>query len=143
MSILKVGVIGVGGIARTHMPGWETSPHTEVVAGSDIAEEPLQAWGERFGVERLTTNADDLINDPDIDIIDVCTPNMYHTELTVAALNAGKHVICEKPLAPTPDGIRKMIEARDKSGKMLMTAQHFRFKGNSKALKREILKQAL
>ncbi len=143
MSTLKVGVIGVGGIARTHMPGWETSPHTEVVAGSDIAQDPLQTWGENYGIKNLTPHANDLINDPNIDIIDVCTPNMYHTELTVAALNAGKHVICEKPLAPTPDGIRQMIEARDESGKMLMTAQHFRFKGNSKSLKREIETGAL
>jgi predicted dehydrogenase len=56
----------------------------------------------------------------------------------VAALNAGKHVICEKPLAPTPAGIHKMIEARDRSGKTLMTAQHFRFSGISQAMKREI-----
>ena len=63
---------------------------------------------------------------------------MYHTEAVVAALNAGKHVICEKPLAPTPEDIHKMIEARDKSGKTLMTAQHFRFKGNSQAMKKEI-----
>jgi hypothetical protein len=54
---------------------------------------------------------------------------MYHTEATVAALKAGKHVLCEKPLAPTPADIKKMIAARDKSGKLLMTAQHFRFDG--------------
>ncbi|HMN29393.1 MAG TPA: Gfo/Idh/MocA family oxidoreductase, partial [Caldilineaceae bacterium] len=83
------------------------------------------------------------INDPDLDIIDVCTPNMYHTELVVAALEAGKHVICEKPLAPTPDEIRRMIAARDKSGKTLMTAQHFRFGGASQAMKRELEQGAL
>lgn len=135
---LKVGVIGVGGIAKTHMPGWAASEHAEVVAGSDVFDSALQAWGQQHGVKKLSTTAADIINDPDIDIIDVCTPNMYHTELVVAALNAGKNVICEKPLAPTPDGIHKMIEARDKSGKLLMTAQHFRFQGSSQAMKREI-----
>ena len=135
---LKVGVIGVGGIARSHMPGWAASEHAEVVAGSDLFEGALQHWGTVYGVKQLSTNAADIINDPAIDIIDVCTPNMYHTELVVAALNAGKHVICEKPLAPTPDGIHDMIAARDKSGKLLMTAQHFRFQGASQALKREI-----
>ena len=79
-----------------------------------------------------------LITDPDIDIIDVCTPNMYHAELTIAALEAGKHVICEKPLAPTVAEVQRMIDARDRSGKMLMTAQHFRFQGRSKAMKAEI-----
>ena len=135
---LKVGVIGVGGIARTHMPGWAASEDAEVIAGSDISQEALQKWGEANGVSKLSTNVDDIINDPDIDIIDVCTPNMYHAPLSIAALEAGKHVICEKPLAPTPDEIKKMIAARDASGKMLMTAQHFRYHGNSQALKAEI-----
>jgi predicted dehydrogenase len=79
-----------------------------------------------------------LIGDPEIDIIDICTPNMYHRDQAVAALGAGKHVICEKPLAPTPDDIRAMIAARDASGKLLMTAQHFRFRGVSQAVKQEI-----
>ncbi len=135
---LKVGVIGVGGIARTHMPGWAASEHAEVVAGSDIHAGVLQQWGEANGVSKLTTDSAELINDPDIDIIDVCTPNMYHAPLSIAALEAGKHVICEKPLAPTPGEIEKIIAARDASGKMLMTAQHFRFHGSSRALKAEI-----
>ncbi|MEZ4866041.1 MAG: Gfo/Idh/MocA family oxidoreductase [Caldilineaceae bacterium] len=140
---LKVGVIGVGGIAKTHMPGWAASELAEVVAGSDVVESALQSWGAQHGVSKLSTNAADIINDPDLDIIDVCTPNMYHAELAIAALNAGKHVICEKPLAPTPAGIHQMIEARDRAGKLLMTAQHFRFKGNSQAMKREIEAGAL
>jgi predicted dehydrogenase len=138
MTTLKVGVIGVGGIARVHMPGWEASPHAEVVAGSDINPESLEAWGKQWGIRNLTTSSNELINDPDIDIIDIVTPNMYHAPLAIAAMEAGKHVICEKPLAPTPDDIRKMIEARDRTGKMLMTAQHFRFRGSSRALKAEI-----
>lgn len=137
-DLLKVGVIGVGGIAKTHMPGWAASEHAEVVAGSDLFETVLQDWGDLHGVTKLSTDAAEIINDPDIDIIDVCTPNMYHADLAIAALNAGKHVICEKPLAPTPADIHRMIEARDKAGKTLMTAQHFRFKGISKSMKAEI-----
>lgn len=135
---LKVGVIGVGGIAHTHMPGWQASPHAEVVAGSDIVEEVLKNWGARYGISKLSTDPADLFRDPDIDIIDICTPNMYHAPLAIAALEAGKHVLCEKPLAPTPALIDQMIAARDKSGKLLMTAQHFRFQGNSKAMKAEL-----
>ncbi len=89
-DILKVGVIGVGGIAKTHMPGWAASELAEVVAGSDVVAPILEQWGERNGVAKLSTNAAEIINDPDIDIIDVCTPNMYHTELVIAALEAGK-----------------------------------------------------
>ena len=140
---LKVAVIGVGGIAKTHMPGWAASEHAEVIAGSDMMGPILQDWGRQHGVSKLSTNAADIINDPDVDIIDVCTPNMSHAELVIAALNAGKHVICEKPLAPTPAEIRKMIAARDASGKTLMTAQHFRFAGMSQAMKKEINDGAL
>jgi len=63
---------------------------------------------------------------------------MYHAPQAIAALDAGKHVISEKPLAPTPAEIRQMIAARDRSGKLLMTAQHFRFRGISQAVKAEI-----
>jgi predicted dehydrogenase len=138
MSKLKVAVIGVGGIARTHMPGWEASEHADVVAGSDISEVALEKWGATYGIERLVTDPGELFSDPDIDIIDVCTPNNYHAPLSIAALEAGKHVLCEKPLAPTPAAIRDMIAARDASNKMLMTAQHFRFQGSCKALKAEV-----
>jgi predicted dehydrogenase len=135
---LKVGVIGVGGIAGAHFPGWEQSPLAEVVALSDVDGPTLKRVGEARGLTRLHQDPMELIAAPDLDIVDVCTPNMYHCPLTVAALGAGKHVICEKPLAPTPGDIRKMIAARDKSGRLLMTAQHFRFQGSSKALKAEI-----
>ncbi len=140
---LKVGVIGVGGIAQTHMPGWAMSEHTEVVAGSDVDPKILEDWGKKHEVTKLYTNVDELINDAEIDIIDVCTPSSYHEPLSVAALKAGKHVLCEKPLAPTPEAVRRMIAARDASGKLLMTAQHQRFQGDSKAMKAEILAGAL
>jgi predicted dehydrogenase len=135
---LKVAVIGVGGIAKTHMPGWAASEQAEVVAGCDVDGAALARWGADNGIARLTTDPGDLFCDPNIDIIDVCTPNNYHAPLSIAAMEAGKHVICEKPLAATPDEIRAMIAARDKSGKQLMTAQHFRFKGTARAMKAEI-----
>jgi len=135
---LKVGVIGVGGIAGAHFPGWKESPDAEMFAFADISKAALDRVGDAQGVKVRYEKPEDLIANPEIDIVDVCTPNMYHKPLTVAALNAGKNVICEKPLAPTPADIKEMIKARDKSGKLLMTAQHFRFQGTSKALKAEI-----
>src|SRR5690625_2091738 len=135
---LGVGILGVGGISRAHMPGWAASEHAEVIAGSDISEENLANWGQEFGVTRLSADPADLFRDPDIDIIDICTPNMFHAELAIAALEAGKHVMCEKPLAVTPAEVRRIIEARDRSGREVMTAQHQRFVGVSQALKREI-----
>jgi predicted dehydrogenase len=135
---LKVGIIGVGGIAGSHFPGWRASEHAELIAISDVAKPTLERVGAEQGIDRLYADPLKLIASPDIDIVDICTPNMFHTELAVAALNAGKHVLCEKPLAPTPEDIGRMITARDASGKMLMTAQHFRFNGAARALKAEI-----
>ncbi len=134
MKDLRVGVIGVGGIARTHMPGWKQSPHTQVVASADIHSSTLEKWGKEHQVEKLYQDPYELIADPEIDVVDICTPNSYHCDLTVAALNAGKHVLCEKPLAPNASEIKKMIEAREQSGKKLMCAQHFRFRDDSKMI---------
>ncbi len=142
-KVFKVGMIGVGGISRSHQPGWAASPHAEVVSAADLSEANLQLFGETYGVSRLSTRPEDVINDPDIDIVDICTPNMYHTELVIAALEAGKHVICEKPLAATPGEIHRMIAARDANGRELMTAQHQRFVGVSQAIKRQIEAGAL
>jgi len=142
-KVLKVGIIGVGGIAKTHMPGWNASPHAEVVAAADVSAAYLDPFCAEWKVLRQTLDAAEIINDPDIDIIDICTPNNYHAPIAIAAMEAGKHVLCEKPLAPAPADIRRMIEARDRTGKMLMTAQHFRFRGNSKAMKAEIAAGAL
>ena len=135
---LQVGIIGVGGIARTHIPGWEASEYAELAAGSDVNGDVLKAWGEQHGVKKLYADPEDLFADPEIDIVDVCTPNNYHAPLSIGALDAGKHVICEKPLAPTPKQVKAIIAARDRSGKLLMCAQSSRFSGASLAMKAEI-----
>ena len=135
---LKVGIIGVGGIASVHVPGWRESEHAELAAGADVDRERLQRWGEEEGITKTFVDPADLIADPSIDIVDICTPNRYHAPLAIAALEAGKHVLCEKPLAPTPEEVRRMIAARNASGRMLMTAQSVRFDGKSLAMKTEI-----
>ncbi|HPO17551.1 MAG TPA: Gfo/Idh/MocA family oxidoreductase [Candidatus Hydrogenedentes bacterium] len=132
---LKVGVIGVGGIARAHFPGWMESPDAEMIAFADIDRAILEERGKQQDIKLLYDTGYDLIANKDIDIVDICTPNMFHAPLAIAAMQAGKHVICEKPLAPAPGEIRKMIAARNKSKKLLMTAQHFRFDGKSEAMK--------
>jgi predicted dehydrogenase len=137
-NTLKVAFIGTGGIARTHVPGWVASPHAEIVLACDINPAAAESFAKAHNLPAWTSNPAEVFANPDIDIVDVCTPNMFHTQLVVGALDAGKHVICEKPLAPTPNEVRQMIAARDRAGKLLMTAQHFRFRGDSQAMKKEI-----
>ena len=126
MAAVKVGIIGVGGIARTHVPGWLASEHAELIGGSDISEDVLQAWGREHDVSKLTTDAQELIDDPDIDIIDICTPSTYHAPLAIAALEAGKHVICEKPLTNTLAESREILKVAKKSKKKTLTAYNYR-----------------
>jgi len=135
---MKVGLIGLGGIANLHAGGWKESEHADLVAGCDLNPAVFEGWEKDHGLKKFTTEPDEIINDPELDIIDICTPNNFHARQTIASLDAGKHVLCEKPLAPTVGEIQQMIAARDKSGKMLMTAHHFRFSGTARALKKEI-----
>ncbi len=135
---LKVGLIGLGGIANLHAGGWKATEHAELVAGCDANPAVFDRWKTEHGLHKLTPHPEELIADPALDIIDICTPNNFHAPQAIAALKAGKHVLCEKPLAPTSDEIRQMIAARDESGKLLMTAHHFRFTGTARALKAEI-----
>ena len=80
---LKVGVIGVGGIAKTHFPGWKASPDAELAALADPAGEVLKKVGAELGVTALYEKPEDLIADDDIDIVDVCTPSAYHAPLSI------------------------------------------------------------
>ena len=97
---VRVGVLGAGRWAElAHIPGWLRDPRCEVVALCDVDAEKARALGQKFGIAQTTNDWQAVIARPDIDIIDVCTSNRTHFELSWAALQAGKHVLCEKPVA--------------------------------------------
>jgi predicted dehydrogenase len=96
---LRVAVVGAGRWAqRAHIPGWQRDPRVEVVALADTDPSVLASAGEKFGVSKLETDYRSLLADPSIDVIDVATANRVHYEISAAALEAGKHVLCEKPV---------------------------------------------
>ncbi|MFC4786400.1 Gfo/Idh/MocA family protein [Nocardioides sp. MAHUQ-72] len=96
---LRVAVVGAGRWAqRAHIPGWQRDPRVEVVALSDTDPGILAEAGKQFGVDRLVADYRDLLADESIDVIDVATANHAHFEISEAALEAGKHVLCEKPV---------------------------------------------
>ena len=135
---LRVGLVGCGGISGIHLAGWKKlEPRCKVAAICDIAPAALEKRGAEYAIPRDQWYADHrrMLRKAAIDAVDICVPNGAHAEITINSLRAGKHVICEKPLAPTPAGIRRMIAARDKAGKLLMTAQHQRFERSSQHLK--------
>lgn len=139
MKTINVGIIGTGGIAvNQHMPALEKQPDVKIVAVCDVNEEAANRAAERFNVSHVFTDYKKLLEMDEIDAVHVCTPNFLHMPPTVEALNAGKHVMVEKPLARNAIEGAQMVEAARKNKKKLMVAQNMRFDGASQTLKRFI-----
>jgi len=97
---VKVGVLGAGAWAEfAHLPGYKRDPRCELVAIADPMIDRAQAFAKKFGIPHVYSSHEELIARDDIDVVDVCTPSATHFELSWAALSAGKHVLCEKPVA--------------------------------------------
>ena len=99
-TTVKVGLLGAGAWAEfAHLPGYKRDPRCELVAIADPIAERAEAFAAQFGIPHVCSSHDELIARADIDVVDVCTPSATHFELSWAALSAGKHVLCEKPVA--------------------------------------------
>ncbi len=123
MGKLKVGVIGTGGISCSHMDGYTNNPDVELYALCDINKERVEEKAKRYGVplERTYTDKDEMLKaHPELDMVSVCTWNSAHAECTIAALKAGKHVLCEKPMAMNAKEAMEMKKAAEEAGKLLM-----------------------
>ncbi|WP_409253204.1 Gfo/Idh/MocA family protein [Bacillus sp. SCS-153A] len=127
MNKIKIGVVGCGSIAQhRHLPEYETNQHVEIVAVCDIVEDRVKKVAEKYEA-RAYTEYEELIADGEVEAISVCTPNYLHAPISVAALTAGKHVLCEKPMATSSEEAQEMIQAAEESGKKLMIAHNQRF----------------
>jgi predicted dehydrogenase len=137
MAKVKIGIIGVGNISESHIAGYKKDPNAELYAFCDINEERLKMKGERHGVTRLYTSAEEMCNAlPELDAVSVCVWNCNHYECTMAALRAGKHVLCEKPLAMNEAQAVEMCEFAKSQGKLLMVGFVRRFMAETEELKR-------
>lgn len=137
-KIYKVGIIGCGGIANgKHLPALKLQKNVELVWFCDIVEERAQKAAADFGVEgaQVTTDYMDVVNDSNVDVVHVLTPNREHSFITIAALDSGKHVMCEKPMAKTSKEAMEMVEAAKRSGKKLTIGYQGRQRTNSQYLK--------
>ena len=127
MKKLRVGVIGCGSIARhRHLPEYAANPNVELVAVCDNNAERALEIGEKYGVPSYTSFVE-LLRNAEVDAVSVCTPNYLHAPISNAALLAGVHVLCEKPMATSEEEARSMIETAKNSGKKLMIAHNQRF----------------
>lgn len=139
MDKLRAGIIGCGGIANgKHMPSLREQKNVEMVAFCDIVTEKAEKAAKEFGTEDAKVYSDykKLLEDKSIDFVHVCTPNRSHADITVDALEAGKHVMCEKPMAKTAADARRMLEAAKRTGKKLTIGYQNRFRNDSMVLKK-------
>lgn len=132
--MVNVGIIGCGGIANgKHMPSLKALPNVNMIAFCDLIEERAKAAAEKYGTldAKVYTDYKELLKNEDIEVVHVLTPNREHADITVDALYAGKHVMCEKPMAKTAADARRMCEAAKETGKKLTIGYQHRQKPQS------------
>lgn len=136
----KVGVIGTGSISHEHIRAYLKNENVELYALCDINPARVHSMAEQYGVpqERAFTDMADLLALPEIDAVSVCTWNSAHAPCTIAALEAGKHVLCEKPMALNAQEALSMQQAAEKAGKILQIGFVRRF-GNDCATIRDFV----
>ncbi len=134
---LRVGVIGLG-IGRSHIEGWRQHPQVDVVAIADPDAARLKQVGDEYGIAGRHASAEALLGAGGIDVVSICTPNKFHHPLTLAAFEAGCHVLCEKPMAMNAGEAREMQAAAERAGRRLMINFSYRFSAASRALKAQV-----
>ncbi len=123
---IHIGIIGAGTVVRVrHLPETAQNPFARVSAVCDIVSERAKEMAEKYD-SKAYTDYKEMLKDPSLDAIIVAATNTTHAEMTIAALEAGKHVMCEKPMATNLADARKMIETAEKTGKKLMLAHNQR-----------------
>ncbi len=135
---VRVGIVGVGAIGQGHVQAFGQVANAEVVAICDQAKEWVEHCKAQWGTKWAFDKWEDLVACDGVDAVSVCLPTIFHHTVTVAALKAGKHVLCEKPMAVSADAARQMADAARSSGKTLMISYNQRFGSDVRFLKQYI-----
>lgn len=137
-TALRVGVIGVGGIGKSHLKAFAAVPEASVVAIADANPVRLAEMAAEFNVPDTYADYRALLDKANVDAVAVCTPNDLHAPVTIAALEAGKHVLCEKPLATSTAEALAMVRAAQAADRALLVAFSHRRRGDVRWLKRAV-----
>jgi predicted dehydrogenase len=116
MRKIKTAVIGAGFMGRVHTEGIRRLGNVEVAAAAAVSKDEAERFGQAMGIDRVTDDYKKILADPDIEAVHVCTPNVLHAPVSKAAIAAGKHVLCEKPLAMSAGEAREMLDAAEAKG---------------------------
>ena len=133
MSKVKLAIIGAGNIANAHLDAYKQVADVEIYAACDINPARLAKTCDKYGIQRRYTDVDTMLSElPELDAADVCVWNCNHAECSIKALNAGLHVLCEKPMAYTAKEAEEMKAAAERNGKLLMIGFVLRFSDEAK-----------
>lgn len=135
MKKLRIGLVGAGNIARVHLEAYKNVENAEIVALCDINPETLAETAKMFGIEKTYTDEAEMLKNEELDACDVAVWNCSHASCSIMALNAGKHVLCEKPMATNAKEAQEMIDAAKKNNKLLMIGFVLRFGDEAKIAK--------
>jgi predicted dehydrogenase len=136
-AMLGVGVLGTNTWARlAHLPAYAADERVRLVSVCDVVEERAREAAEAFGAQRWTTDPEDVMRDPEVAVVDVCTPTDTHLELSLRAIHAGKHVLSEKPLARDAAGALDAARRAEQRGVRTKTGFTFRYAPAMRQLKR-------
>ena len=143
MGRIRIGMIGVGQIAKHHLSQYEEIEDVDIVAACDIDQSELDSVCDRYSIEHRYRNFRKLLERNDIDAVDVCLHNNFHAPVTIAALESGKHVYCEKPIAGSYYDGKSMVDAARSAGKKLHIQLANLYDSETKAAMRLIEEGAL
>ncbi|MFS0725389.1 Gfo/Idh/MocA family protein [Paenibacillus sp. 1P07SE] len=135
MSRFKIGVIGAGSISDMHMGAYKNNPETVIYAICDLNEERARQKAEKYGASHVYTDYHQLLADPEIDAVSICTWNDTHAEISIAAVQAGKHVLVEKPLCRSVEDALEVQKQVRASGKLLQVGFVRRYDPNVQMLR--------
>lgn len=135
MEKKKIGVVGLGSISNHHLNAYKNNPACEIYALCDVNEQRAKEKAEKYGAAKVYTDFKAMCNDADVDAVSICTWNNTHAELSIAALEAGKHVLVEKPLCKTVEEALKIQQAVERTGKLLQVGFVRRFGTNAQIAK--------
>ena len=138
MKTINVGIIGAGGISECHTEGYKRLENVKVLAVCDINEDRAQKYAKRYDIPYVFTDYNEMLKMNELDAVSVTTWNNVHAPISIAALKAGKHVLCEKPLAMNASEAQEMVDTAQRAGKLLMVGFVRRFEENVKNLKSAI-----
>jgi predicted dehydrogenase len=135
---VQYGVIGCAGVGNTHAEAAQAAEGAQLVACADVDPEAASEFAENHGVPAQYTDIAEMIEDADVDAVSVCTPSGTHADVTVEAVGAGAHVLCEKPLDVYAERINRMIEAAEDAGVILAGVFQKRFGAASQRAKEAV-----